>query len=174
MWDCRTGCLLPDSLLDALEAGGVKRVSVIASKLEDINWIHTVSAGDQNYLWGSLFDAPKAMRLPLAQLLFERGADLNYTGYDGASPLWLAHLWGPPEVFDFLLSNGADPNVICFPDERRATLLDFVRAELAGARQELTRLPEHAREGWHRSVAQLEQLAARLVLLGATYADGDV
>lgn len=50
----------------------------------------------------------------IIDLLLSYGADINLYGVDGSTPLLNAYHEGCPEIVEYLLDRGADPNVNCF------------------------------------------------------------
>ena len=47
---------------------------------------------------------------PIAEVLLDRGADINVLGYNGCTPLYLASRWGHTESVRLLLDRGAYPD----------------------------------------------------------------
>ena len=50
----------------------------------------------------------------IIDLLLSYGADINLYGVEGDTPLLAAYYEGCPEIVEYLLDRGADPNVNCF------------------------------------------------------------
>ncbi|XP_001600800.1 ankyrin repeat family A protein 2 [Nasonia vitripennis] len=69
----------------------------------------TVDTPDENGLTGLMWAAGYG-QLNSATLLLENGADKNYKGSHGQSPLHLAAAYGHHDVVKLLLNYGADPN----------------------------------------------------------------
>jgi len=57
------------------------------------------------------------------KLYLKAGADINYIRKDGLSPLTCAIFWDQLEIAEFLLKNGANPNL---KNKNRKTPLDFI------------------------------------------------
>lgn len=55
--------------------------------------------------------------IPILQLLIEHGADVDLFGYDGKQPLLAAYYAGSPEITEFLLKMGSNPNYNSYLDD---------------------------------------------------------
>jgi ankyrin repeat protein len=70
-----------------------------------------VNAAEVPFGYRPLSGAAQVGDLALVRLLVEAGAEVNYTGAGGGTPLQIAANRDWPEVVAFLLAHGADPNL---------------------------------------------------------------
>lgn len=71
--------------------------------------------------------------IPILQLLIDRGADVDLFGFEGKQPLLAAYYEGSPEITEFLLKMGSNPNYNSYldditSDEEKASISSTVLA----------------------------------------------
>jgi ankyrin repeat protein len=109
------------ALRDAIVAGDTAAIAAALSAGADINC--SASLSDNSPLSDALSVAPFARRFDVVRFLVEHGANVNYPGSDGCRPLFHAVLDWQDELFEYLLSHGADPNFQMCSDPE--TLFDW-------------------------------------------------
>lgn len=91
------------ALMTATQAGDLKIVIRLLDQGVNPNAVvHTNTA---------LIFAARDGQLEIAQVLIERGADVNWIDGEGVTPLILAALKGHVEIAKLLLAQGADPTI---------------------------------------------------------------
>jgi ankyrin repeat protein len=80
----------------------------VLEEREPGTWVTDASANERHAIQDALEYACRNGRVEAAAFLLERGADVEGSGFFGASPLHWAAGQGTPEMVRFLLSRGAD------------------------------------------------------------------
>jgi len=100
----------------AVRAGDVSRTRVLLARGANPNQPVGVNG------WPPLLHAVHKNQLGTAEVLLERGAEIDRGGPDGMTPLMMAAGYGNDDMVDLLLRHGANPHL---KTKDGATALDF-------------------------------------------------
>ena len=119
------GCGNPEAdraLLKAAEKGNIKAVKQAIADGADVN------ANDKDFVWTPLHYAVRHGHKEIAELLIEKGANVNAKNKYRTTPLHRAAAWDHKEVAELLIAEGADVNA---RDNGGRTPLDWDDDEVA-------------------------------------------
>ncbi len=130
----------------------------IYSEKEEITWIVYAVEGYQN------LDGDRETSLEIAQILLDRGMDINEVGFDGSSALHRAVISNQPEIIEWLLARGADVTVkLQFMGKSK--LQGAAALEIAKVFQNSSRrLRSGEKEDWTKTIQLLEHAHATIAL----------